>query len=166
MEVNLILNIRKLGDPILRSEAKKVDNISDKTTKLIDNMIETMYSADGVGLAAPQVGVLKKIVVIDIGEELIEMINPEIIKKDGQQTDEEGCLSIPEKTGVVKRAEKIRVKAVDREGEKFEIEAEGLLARVIQHEIDHLNGKLFIDKMINKDKIFLDNDFNIDDQLI
>ena len=143
----MILNIRKLGDPILRSEAKKVDNISDKTTKLIDNMIETMYSEDGVGLAAPQIGVLKRIIVADTGEELIEIINPEIIEKDGEKIAEEGCLSIPDQKGKVKRAAKIKVKGKTKKGAILNREAEGLLARIIQHEIDHLNGVLFIDKI-------------------
>ncbi len=143
----MILKVREVGDPILRSKAKKVININQKTSDLINNMIETMYSEDGVGLAAPQIGVLKRIIVADTGEELIEIINPEIIEKDGEKIAEEGCLSIPEQKGKVKRAAKIKVKGKTKKGDILNREAEGLLARIIQHEIDHLNGVLFIDKI-------------------
>jgi len=143
----MILKVREVGDPILRSKAKKVININQKTSDLINNMIETMYSEDGVGLAAPQIGVLKRIIVADTGEELIEIINPEIIEKDGEKIAEEGCLSIPDQKGKVKRAAKIKVKGKTKKGDILNREAEGLLARIIQHEIDHLNGVLFIDKI-------------------
>ena len=145
----MILNIRKIGDPILRSDTKKVDEISDKTKNLIDNMIETMYSHDGIGLAAPQVGVLKQVVVIDTGDKLLEIINPEIISTAGKEIGEEGCLSVPNRTGHVIRAKKAVVKALNRDGEQFKIDAKDLLARALQHEIDHLNGTLFVDKVVD-----------------
>ncbi|MCK8817823.1 peptide deformylase [Natroniella sulfidigena] len=141
-----ILNIRELGDPVLRTEAKKVEEITDKTGKLLDDMVETMYDAQGVGLAAPQIGISKQIIVIDIGQGVVELINPEIIESsDRTYIDQEGCLSIPEQSGDVERAYQVKVKALNRDGEEIEIEGKGLLARVLQHEIDHLAGKLFID---------------------
>ncbi|WP_408954403.1 peptide deformylase [Natroniella sp. ANB-PHB2] len=141
-----ILNIRELGDPVLRTKAKKVEEITDKTTKLLDDMVETMYDAQGVGLAAPQIGISKQIVVIDIGQDVIELINPEIVESsDRTYIDQEGCLSIPEQNGDVERAYQVKVKALNREGEEIELEGNGLLARVLQHEIDHLAGRLFID---------------------
>lgn len=144
-----VLEIREVGDPVLRTQTNKVKEITDKTRELLDNMQETMYEANGVGLAAPQIGISKAITVIDIGDGLIELINPEIIEKSEQNyQDEEGCLSIPDQTGKVKRAYGVKVRAQDRNGEEFEMEAEGLLARAIQHELDHLNGVLFIDKLV------------------
>ena len=151
MEVNkmAVLQIREVGDPVLRTETKEVEEVTDKTRELLDNMQETMYDANGVGLAAPQIGISKAITVIDVGNELLELINPEIIEKsDKTYVDEEGCLSIPGQTGKVERAYKITVKALDRTGKEFELEAEGLSARAIQHELDHLSGVLFIDKTI------------------
>lgn len=144
-----ILNIRTVGDPVLRSKTKKVSKITDRTRELLDNMAETMYDAPGIGLAAPQVGILQQIVVIDVeeGNGLIELINPEIVSVSEEKVIfEEGCLSVPDKTGDVIRPKKVVVKALDRDGEKIEIEADNLLARAIQHEVDHLNGVLFIDK--------------------
>ncbi|MBM7555507.1 peptide deformylase [Halanaerobacter jeridensis] len=144
-----LLQIREIGDPVLRTETNKVKEVTDKTRDLLDNMQETMYDANGVGLAAPQVGISKAITVIDIGNELLEFINPEIINESERTyIDEEGCLSIPNETGKVERAYGVTVKALDREGKEFELEAEGLLARAIQHELDHLNGVLFTDKTI------------------
>lgn len=144
-----VLQIREVGDPVLRTETKEVEEVTDKTRELLDNMQETMYDANGVGLAAPQIGISKAITVIDVGNELLELINPEIIEKsDKTYVDEEGCLSIPGQTGKVERAYKITVKALDRTGKEFELEAEGLSARAIQHELDHLSGVLFIDKTI------------------
>ncbi len=145
-----ILPIRKLGDPVLRTKAKEVKELSNKTKELLDNMSETMYAAPGVGLAAPQVGILQKIIVIDVDDKhgLIELINPEIIESSEITTImEEGCLSIPEKTGKVSRPVRVKVKGIDRNGKEIVIEADGLLARVLQHEIDHLEGVLFIDVM-------------------
>lgn len=140
--------IRKDSDEVLRKISKKVDNINDRTTMLLDDMAETMRAAEGVGLAAPQVGVLRRVVVIDVGEGLIELINPVIVYEKGEQCKEEGCLSIPGKSGTVKRPEKVIVRAQNRKGETFEITGEGLLAVALCHEIDHLNGILFIDKAI------------------
>jgi peptide deformylase len=143
------MQIRKIGDPVLRSKAKKISTLTKKTNDLIDNMFETMYAEEGVGLAAPQVGILKRIAVVDIREgNKIVLINPEIIEEEGKAIREEGCLSIPGETGDVIRAEKIKVRSLDRESNEIEFEAEGLEARAIQHEIDHLDGILFIDKVV------------------
>jgi len=143
------LQIRKIGDPVLRTKAKKIDEITEKINDLIDNMFETMSSEDGIGLAAPQVGILKRIAVVDIQEDnKIVLINPEIIEEEGKAVMEEGCLSIPGETGDVIRAEKIKVKTLDRDGNEIEFKAEGLKARAIQHEIDHLDGILFLDKVV------------------
>ncbi|MEJ6950885.1 peptide deformylase [Natronospora cellulosivora (SeqCode)] len=145
-----ILKIRKLGDPVLRSNAKKVNEINEKTRELLKNMADTMYDAPGIGLAAPQVGVLQRIVVVDVDDEngLIELINPEIVSSSEEKDIfEEGCLSVPEQTAEVIRPSKIRVKALDRNAKEIEFDAHGLLARAIQHELDHLEGVLFIDKV-------------------
>jgi peptide deformylase len=143
------LQIRKIGDPVLRTKAKKIDEITEKINDLIDNMFETMYAEDGIGLAAPQVGILKRIAIVDIQEDnKIVLINPEIIEEEGKAVMEEGCLSIPGETGDVIRAEKIKVRTLDRDGNEIEFKAEGLEARAIQHEIDHLDGILFIDKVV------------------
>jgi peptide deformylase len=144
-----LLKVRTLGDPVLRSKAKKVEEVNEKTNQLIDNMFETMYEEDGVGLAAPQVGMLKRIAVVDIREDNpIVLINPEIIEEEGKAIMEEGCLSIPNRTGEVIRSRKIKLRSLNREGEEIEFEAEGFEARAIQHEMDHLDGVLFIDKMV------------------
>ena len=137
--------IKKNDDPVLREVSKPVKNINSNVIKLLEDMAETMYDAEGVGLAAPQVGILKRVVVIDIGEGLIEFINPEMIEKSGEQTGPEGCLSFPGLSGEVCRADYVKVKALDRHGAEFTIEAEGFLARALQHEIDHLNGVVFLD---------------------
>jgi len=144
-----LLQVRKIGDPVLRSKAKEINEVNKKTNDLIDNMFDTMYAEDGVGLAAPQVGILKRIAVVDIreGNEII-LINPEIIEEEGKAIMEEGCLSVPDETGDVIRAEKIKVRSLNREGQKIEFEAEGFEARAVQHEIDHLNGVLFVDKIV------------------
>lgn len=141
-----VYQIVEVGEPVLREKARRVPNITPNVLKLLDNMAETMYDAQGVGLAAPQVGVSKRIVVIDVGEGLLELINPEIIHREGTETDIEGCLSIPGVKGEVRRAAKVTVKAIDRTGKTVRYEGEGLLARAFQHEIDHLEGILFIDK--------------------
>ncbi len=144
-----LMQIRKIGDPVLRTKTNKIDEVTKKTNDLIDNMFETMYAEDGVGLAAPQVGILKRIAVVDIREgNKIVLINPEIIEEEGKTIREEGCLSIPGETGDVIRSEKIKVRSLDREGNEIEFKAEGLEARAIQHEIDHLDGILFIDKVV------------------
>ncbi len=140
--------IRTFGDEMLRKKSRRVENVNHNIHLLLDDMIETMRSANGVGLAASQVGVLKRVIVIDIGEGLIELINPEIVSADGTQIEIEGCLSVPGKMGEVIRPSKVTAKGIDRNGEHIEIAGEGLLARAICHEIDHLNGDLFIDKVI------------------
>lgn len=141
--------IRKDSDEILRKVSKKVEKIDDRIITLLDDMAETMKAAEGVGLAAPQVGVLRRVVVIDVGEGLIELINPVIVYESGEQLREEGCLSIPGKSGIVKRPQKVIVRAMNRNGETFEIKGEDLLAVAFCHEIDHLNGILFTDKAIS-----------------
>lgn len=143
-------NIRTEEDEILRKKSRKVDEINDRILTLIEDMKETMYAADGVGLAAPQIGILKRIVVIDVGNGPITLINPEIMSVEGSQIDYEGCLSIPGEQGKVKRPFKVKVKALNEENKEIEIEGEELLARALCHEIDHLNGILFIDKVIEE----------------
>ena len=142
-------NIRINGDEILRKMSKKVTVVNDRIKILIKDMLETMYDAEGVGLAAPQVGVLKRIIVIDIGDGPISIINPEIISKEGTNIDIEGCLSIPNKQGEVERPLFVKVKGLDENGKEITIEGEELLARALCHEIDHLDGILFIDKLVN-----------------
>ena len=139
-------NIRKFGDDVLRKRCREVEEIDDRLLTLIEDMKETMYDADGVGLAAPQVGILKRLFVIDIGEGPLVFINPEIVETSGSQIDEEGCLSLPGETEEVMRPNYVRARALNEKGEEFEIEAEELLARAILHEYDHLNGTLFIDR--------------------
>ena len=143
-------NIRTEGDPILGKISKPILDMNDKTKILIGDMLETMYHANGVGLAAVQVGVLKRLVVIDVSEEgdsPIILINPEIIDKSGSQTGDEGCLSVPGKSGVVTRANHVKVKAFNEKMELFELEGDELLARAIQHEVDHLDGILYTSKV-------------------
>ena len=145
-------NIRELGDDVLRKETKEVKDVNRRTKILIEDMIDTMYEANGVGLAAPQVGILKKIFVVDVGDEdgnkvPYVFINPEIVEREGVQVGFEGCLSVPGKSGKVARAEKVKVKAFNQDMEEFEMEAEGFLARAIQHEYDHLNGVVYVDKV-------------------
>ncbi|MBR5264269.1 MAG: peptide deformylase [Clostridia bacterium] len=141
-----ILNIVTSEDEVLRKKCRPVDKITPRTLTLLDDMLDTMRAANGVGLAAPQVGILRRIVIVDIGEGLIEMINPEIIATEGEQEGEEGCLSVPDEVGIVKRPNIVTVQATDRNGEPFTIRGEGLLARAFCHEIDHLDGILYIDK--------------------
>ena len=143
-----IRTIRKDTDEILRKTARKVEKIDERIITLLEDMAETMRDAQGVGLAAPQVGVLRRVVVIDVGEGLIELINPIIVYESGEQMSEEGCLSIPGKSGVVKRPQKVIARAQNRKGETFEIVGEDLLAVALCHEIDHLHGILFVDKVI------------------
>lgn len=138
-----IRNIVKFGDDVLTKKCRTVENIDERTLTLLDDMVDTLYDSTGVGLAAPQVGVLKRIAVIDVGDGLIELINPEIIKQEGNQRDLEGCLSLPDKWGYVDRPMKVTVRATDRNGDLYEIEGEGLLARAFCHEIEHLDGILF-----------------------
>jgi peptide deformylase len=138
--------IREYGDDVLRKKCREIDKIDDRLLTLIKDMKETMYDADGVGLAAPQVGILKRLFVIDIGEGPLVFINPEIIETSGSQVDDEGCLSLPGETREVMRPNYVRARALNEKWEEFEIEAEELLARAILHEYDHLNGTLFIDR--------------------
>lgn len=143
-----IRNIRKFGDEILRKKSRPVDEINERIKVMIKDMYETMYQADGVGLAAPQIGILKRLVVIDVGSGPVTLINPEILETEGSVLDEEGCLSLPGSEGVVERPEKVKVKALNEKGEEIIACGEGLLARAMCHEIDHLDGILFIDKVV------------------
>lgn len=143
-----IRQIRIEGDPVLRKQCREVKTVNNRTKQLIEDMLETMYEANGVGLAAPQVGVLKNIVVIDVSEEgddSIVLINPEILETSGEQTGEEGCLSLPGLYGIVTRPDYVKVRAYDENMELFELEGTDLLARAICHECDHLNGILYRD---------------------
>jgi peptide deformylase len=137
--------IVKHPDSVLREKAIEVKKFNSNLHKLLDDMAETMYQAEGVGLAAPQVGILKRVIVMDCGEGLIEMVNPHIIEREGEQFGPEGCLSIPGQLGDVRRASKVKAIGFDRHGNPIEVVGEELLSRCIQHEIDHLNGVLFID---------------------
>lgn len=143
-----IRNIRISTDDVLRKKCKPVKEITPNLLTLLDDMADTMYEANGVGLAAPQVGILKRVVVIDIGEGLVELINPEILETSGSQIDDEGCLSVPGKYAPVERPNYVKVKATDRDGSEFIIEGEELMARALCHEIDHLDGILYIDKAL------------------
>lgn len=143
-----ILDIRVLGDPVLREETKPVSEITDEIRQLVKDMFDTMYLAKGIGLAAPQVGRTERIAIVDVDENPFVIINPEIIETSGKPSkSEEGCLSIPDVYGDVERPARVRVRALDIEGKTFEIEAGDLLGRCLQHEIDHLHGKLFLDYM-------------------
>jgi peptide deformylase len=162
----MIRPIRKIGDPVLRKRAAKIEKITKDTQKLIDDMIDTMHKANGLGLAAPQIGVSQRIAVVEIHEppenekepgtiKLYTLINPEIVRtSDDRWQTAEGCLSIPGWRGEVERPETITVKALDRTGERLRFEASGMLARAIQHEIDHLDGVLYIDKLVAPDRIW------------
>lgn len=139
--------IRVEGDPVLSKVCREVTEVTPKIVTLIDDMLETMYEANGVGLAAPQVGILKRIVVIDVGEGPIVMINPEIIESDGEQTGDEGCLSVPGKAGQVTRPNYVKARFMGEDMNEYEIEGEELLARCICHELDHLDGHLYVEKV-------------------
>lgn len=146
-----VLFIRKEDDPILRKTSREVTEITPRIQTLIDDMIETMHKANGCGLAAVQVGVLRRIVVIEVEEgETFVLINPEIVSKKGKQEENEGCLSLPGKWGVTRRPMTVTVRATDRDGSLYELTGSGLLARAICHETDHLDGKLFTDVMIRE----------------
>lgn len=149
-------NIVQEPNETLRKKCRKVEKITERILQLLDDMKETLAKADGVGLAAPQVGVLRRVVIIDVGEGPIELINPEILEAAGEQTGEEGCLSVAGRWGVVTRSNYVKVKAMDRQGKERIYEGEGLLARAFCHEIDHLDGRLFIDIM--KEEITEDAD--------
>ena len=136
-----------MGDEVLTKVCKKVEKMTPRTQVLIEDMLDTMYEAMGVGLAAPQVGILKRIVVIDIGEGPVVMINPEIVETSGEQTGEEGCLSVPGKSGVVTRPNYVKAVALNEDMEQFVVEGEGLMARAICHELEHLDGHLYVEKV-------------------
>ena len=140
-----LLEIKKAGAPVLKEVCAPVERVDAKLRKLLDDMAETMYEANGIGIAAPQVGESLRMVVIDIGDGLIELVNPKITFREGIETDSEGCLSVPGIFGEVERAAKVKVEFLDRRGKRKHITAKGLLARCIQHELDHLEGVLFID---------------------
>ena len=142
-----IRNIREMGDEVLNKKCKEVTEMTPRPRDLIEDMLETMYEANGVGLAAPQVGILKRLVVIDVGEGPIVMINPRIIAQDGEQTGDEGCLSVPGKAGLVTRPNYVKARFFDEEMNECEIEGEELLARAICHELDHLDGHLYVEKV-------------------
>lgn len=142
-----ILKIKKYPDPILRQKCELVKKVTEEIKKLIDDMLETMHKNNGIGLAAPQVGIKKRIIVIDVGDGPLALVNPKIIKREGKDILEEGCLSLPGIFVQVKRASKITIEGLDRDGKKVSIEATYLAARALQHETDHLNGILIIDKI-------------------
>ena len=138
--------IREMGDPVLNKVCKEVTEVTERTLQLIDDMFDTMYEANGVGLAAPQVGILKRIVVIDCGDDPIVLINPKVLEVSGEQTGQEGCLSVPGKAGIVTRPNYAKVSAYNEEMEEIIVEGEELLARALLHEIDHLDGHLYVEK--------------------
>ncbi len=141
-----VLDIRKAGDPVLKAKAKPVVKVTKTVRQLLDNMVQTMREEDGVGLAAPQVGVSSRLIVVDIGEGLIELINPELVETEGCEVASEGCLSIPGYYGEVERFTQVTVTGLDRNGNPLRLSCDGLLARAMQHEIDHLEGVLFIER--------------------
>lgn len=146
-----IRQIRTLGEDVLRATAKEVTEVTPRIRELIQDMFDTMYDSNGVGLAAPQVGIRKRIVVIDVtGEDPIALINPKILTSDGEQTGYEGCLSVPGKSGIVTRANHVVVEAYNQDMEKITVEGEELMARALQHEIDHLDGIMYVDKVEGK----------------
>ena len=142
-----VIEVVRFPHQILRQQCEPVTTITDEIIKLVDDMAETMYSYKGVGLAAPQIGVAQNVIVLDIGQGLISLINPEISVSEGTEAKEEGCLCLPDLSVTVERSERIQIKGIDRKGNPVTIEADGLLARALQHEIDHLHGTLIIDKL-------------------
>lgn len=157
--------IRTIGDEILEKKCRQVTEMKPRIKELIGDMLDTMYDAQGVGLAAPQVGVLKQIVVIDVsqeGDSPIVLINPEILSLSGEQTGQEGCLSVPNKAGIVTRANYAKVKALNENMEEIIVEGEGLLARALQHEIDHLSGILYVTK-VQGELLNATNDYDVEE---
>ena len=146
-----IRNIVTEGDSVLRKTCRSVLNFDERLAQLLDDMKETMYKAEGVGLAAPQVGILRRVCVVDVGDGVIELVNPVIEPEEGMQEGSEGCLSLPGKSAIVRRPMKVTVRAQDRNGNTFTVTGEELKARAFCHEIDHLNGILYVDKAIRKD---------------
>jgi peptide deformylase len=156
------LGITKYGSEVLRKVAEPVEEINDEIKQIASDMLETMYASEGVGIAAPQIGISKRIIIVDVepsdqSSKPIVLINPEIVEKDGEMNAEEGCLSVPEVRGDVKRAENVVVEGIDLEGNKIRIEGTGLLARAFQHEIDHINGTLFVDHLSRIKKQLIKN---------
>jgi peptide deformylase len=145
-----VRNLRMEPDPILRRKSREVDIVDQRIICLLDDMYETMKLEKGVGLAAPQVGVLRRVIVIDVGEGLVELINPVIVEAEGSQVGLEGCLSVSDITGTVERPQRVKVKGLNREGLMIEVEGEGMKARALCHEIDHLDGILFVDRIIDE----------------
>ncbi|NLG24737.1 MAG: peptide deformylase [Clostridiales bacterium] len=143
-----VRKIFKIGEDVLRQKAHGVSKFDKRLEALLKDMAETMYAADGCGLAAPQVGILRRVVVIDVGEGLVELVNPVILSAEGSQLGPEGCLSVPGRRGIVERPEKVVVTALNRKGEPFELAAEGYFARAVCHELDHLDGILYVDSML------------------
>jgi len=154
MQKMAVLRICVLPDPVLRQKAKRVTTIDTSIQKLIDDMVETMRAASGVGLAAPQIGMPLRIAVIEMpGEEVTTLINPEVVKREGERVVKEACLSVPGYEGEIKRSVRIKVKARDKQGKEFRIGGDELLAQALEHEIDHLNGTLYIDHVESPDKL-------------
>lgn len=141
-----VFKVVEIGDPILKQKAKPIGDISDRVLMLLDNLRDTLYAANGVGLAAPQIGIPKRAIVVDAGTGLYELVNPVILEGEGEESSVEGCLSVPGLNGMVKRKARVVVKGINREGEEITVQGEGLLARALQHEIDHLEGVLFLDR--------------------
>ena len=148
-----VLEVVQIGNPVLKAKAEPVEKIYKQILKILDDMADTMYASDGVGLAAPQIGVSKRIIIVDIGEGLIELINPEIVSAEGSVVDQEGCLSVAGFFGDVARAQKVVVQGLNRQGKRVKIKAVDFLARALQHEIDHLEGRLFVDLAVNLKKL-------------
>lgn len=148
-----VLEVVQIGNPVLKAKAEPVEKINKQILKILDDMADTMYASDGVGLAAPQIGVSKRIIIVDIGEGLIELINPEIVSAEGSVVDQEGCLSVAGFFGDVARAQKVVVQGLNRQGKRVKIKAIDFLARALQHEIDHLEGRLFVDLAVNLKKL-------------
>ena len=148
-----VLEVVQIGNPVLKAKAEPVEKINKQILKILDDMADTMYASDGVGLAAPQIGVSKRIIIVDIGEGLIELINPEIVSAEGSVVDQEGCLSVAGFFGDVARAQKVVVQGLNRQGKRVKIKAVHFLARALQHEIDHLEGRLFVDLAVNLKKL-------------
>ena len=150
-----VLKMRTLPDPVLRQKARKVSKIDGSIQKLIDDMIDTMHADAGVGLAAPQIGVSLRVAVIGIpGEEVITLVNPEIIKRQGERVLQEACLSVPGYQGEIKRAATVKIKAQNRQGKEFRLKGEGLLAQALEHEIDHLDGIVYVDHIKDPGKLW------------
>lgn len=147
------LEIKTIGHPVLEERAREVTKVTKKTVKLVHDMLDTMYAANGIGLAAPQVGVSERIIVLDLGEDPIVLINPVLTAAEGEEIDVEGCLSVPERWVYVKRSSQVVVTGLNEKGKSIRIQADGLLARALQHEIDHLDGVLMVTKMIGEAQV-------------